>query len=119
MKILFCTFLSVVRPNSGVSLEPRPFSGRFMGRSGNPRFGQNAVSPSGRFRSESGSSGERSPRVPSVEVCHLTSRNSFLTSSLGLIFIPFSRNKNGVKSEVGWDDNVCDVLNNMMTVSDM
>jgi len=59
------------RPNSGISLEPRPFSGRFLGRSGSPRFGQNAVSPSGRLRTESGSSGERSPggkhRIPTME----------------------------------------------------
>ena len=67
----------VGRPNSGVSWEPRPFSGRYMGRSGSPRFGQNAVGPSERLRSESVSSSERSPsgkhRVPAMEVCHMMS----------------------------------------------
>lgn len=96
-----------------------------MGRSGSPRFGQNAVSPSGRFRSESGSSGERSPRVPSVEVCNLTSRNSFLHIFPWADFIPFSR-KNKTAERVRSDEMNCivsikvfDVLNNMMIVSGM
>lgn len=58
------------RPSSGRSFEPRPISGRYMMRSASPRFGQNAVSPSSRLRSESGSSGDRSPggqRIPTVE----------------------------------------------------
>ena len=77
-----------------------------MGRSGSPRFGQNAVSPSGRFRSESGSSGERSPRVPSVEVCKLTSRNSFLHIFPWADFIPFSR-KNKTAERVRSDEMNC------------
>ena len=62
--------LFVGRPSSGISLEPRPYSARFMGRSVSPRFGQNAVGPLNRLRPGSESSGERSPgvRIPAVEV---------------------------------------------------
>jgi len=57
------------RPSSGISLEPRPYSARYMGRSGSPRFSQNAVGPLNRLRPGSESSGERSPvvRIPAVE----------------------------------------------------
>ena len=58
------------RPSSGISLEPRPYSARYLGRSGSPRFSQNAVGPLNRLRPGSESSGERSPgvKIPAVEV---------------------------------------------------
>lgn len=57
------------RPSSGISLEPRPYSARYLGRSGSPRFSQNAVGPLNRLRPGSESSGERSPgvKIPAVE----------------------------------------------------
>ena len=68
--MLKVNFLYAGRPSSGISLDPRPYSGRYLGRSGSPRFGQNAVGPLSRLRPESGSSGERSPgvKIPNVEV---------------------------------------------------
>lgn len=66
----FPLLLFTGRPSSGISLEPRPYSARYMGRSGSPRFSQNAVGPLNRLRPGSESSGERSPvvRIPAVEV---------------------------------------------------
>ena len=68
---LYLSLPSIARPGSGISHEPRPYSGRYLGRSGSPRFGQNSVGPLNRLRTESGSSAERSPssaKIPSVEV---------------------------------------------------
>ena len=68
--IVFGLFFSFSgRPNS--ALDPRPYSGRYLGRSSSPRFSQNSVGPLNRLRTESGSSSERSPssaKIPSVEV---------------------------------------------------
>ena len=63
-------FFFIGRPSSGITLEPRPYSARYLGRSGSPRFSQNAVGPLNRLRPGSESSGERSPgvRIPAVEV---------------------------------------------------
>ena len=65
-----CLLFFIGRPSSGITLEPRPYSARYLGRSGSPRFSQNAVGPLNRLRPGSESSGERSPgvRIPAVEV---------------------------------------------------